>query len=192
MTIEQISRSTVKVVLSKNELKSYDLNFSMLDSDSVETKAMLLTLLQNIQQKVDIDLASDRLYIEAFAAKDGGCFLYISVIDDEDNSLSNNSKKDVFVALTAEFDNFNNLIILCRHLQKLSNDIVASQLYYHGLTMRLVLYADSNAECKICGLICEYGNFIGAGELYYSFTKEYFTCSEKYNAVSKLANLSTV
>lgn len=189
MIIEQISKSTVKVILSCNDMCDYQMDFNRLESNSFETRNMIISLLTKIQQKVDIDFSSDNLFIEAFSANDGGCLMYISII--EDNECRKTSKSD-FITITTEFDNFNTMIILCRQLLNNEIGIFRSQLYFKDDIFRLIIKADIKFEKKIYNFLLEYGEIIGTGDYPYSVTKEYYQSVEKDEAIEKLAVLNII
>ena len=105
MIIRQISKSTVKVILSFNDMCDYQMDFSRLESLMKVLKQKHDYILKN-PAKVDIDFSSDNLFIEAFSSNDGGCLMYISVIEDSDN-VHEKANKPNLIALTTEFDDFN-------------------------------------------------------------------------------------
>ncbi|NLK71277.1 MAG: adaptor protein MecA [Clostridiales bacterium] len=191
MIIERISKSTVKVILSFNDMCDYQMDFSRLESNSLETKNMIISLLKKIQQKVDIDFSSDNLFIEAFSSNDGGCLMYISVIEDSDN-VHEKANKPNLIALTTEFDDFNTMIILCRQLLNNDIEIIRSQLYYKDDMFRLIIETSFESEKKIYNFLLEYGKIIGKGDFPYSITKEYYQCVENDKAIEKLAVLQTI
>lgn len=191
MVIEQISKSTVKVILSSNDMCDYQMDFDMLESNNLETRNLIVSLLTKIQKNVDIDFSSDNLFIEAFSSKDGGCLMYISVIENTDNAYRKAIKSD-FITITTEFDDFNTMIILCRQLLNNDNKIVRSQLYFKENLFRLVIEISSKSEKKIYNFLLEYGKIIGKGDLPHSITKEYYQCIESDKAIEKLAVLQTI
>lgn len=192
MTIEKISSSTVKIVLSGAELSGYNMDFGMLDSDNPETKSLLISLLTAIENKVDIDLSSDRLFIEAFAANDGGCLLYISVIDHEKKPVQS-KKIPAVIKIITEFDSLNHAIKLCRQLKAgYCGMLLGSQLYYNGKDVRLLIEMPSRYEKKLSKILLEYGKIIGTGEFACSATKEYFECIETFNALEKVSRLKPI
>lgn len=78
MHIELIGKSTVKAALSEDDLNEYGLEFDMIESGSTATRRLLSDILDRLLLTKNIDLTSERLYIEVFPGRTGGVLMYIS------------------------------------------------------------------------------------------------------------------
>lgn len=76
MQYDSLSRHTVKITLSEEELKEYSLCADTLSSRTVETKRNLARLLKRM--KLFSGYKAERLFLEAFPRAGGGCVLYVS------------------------------------------------------------------------------------------------------------------
>lgn len=76
MQYDSLSRHTVKITLSEEELKEYSLCAETLSSRTVETKRNLARLLKRM--KLFSGYKAERLFLEAFPRAGGGCILYVS------------------------------------------------------------------------------------------------------------------
>ena len=66
MNIEIISCNTVKAMLTKEDLKDFDLSYRLLDQNSFNTQMLLLYIIDEIKVKEGIDLSEQKIYIEIF------------------------------------------------------------------------------------------------------------------------------
>lgn len=80
MQYDSLSRHTVKITLSEEELKEYSLCAETLSSRTVETKRNLARLLKRM--KLFSGYKAERLFLEAFPRAGGGCVLYVSSLGD--------------------------------------------------------------------------------------------------------------
>jgi len=159
------------------------MDFSMLDSANYKTKCMLASLIECVRSRVDIDLGSDRLFIEAFATGDEGCLLYISVVDGVPQVPQTRNTSSAIII--TEFPDFNTLIDLGKNFQTLK--ALKSQLYYKSNLFRLVTEISKADRKNAIRLLSEYGTVISSDEL--PATKEYFECVEEEQALEKISQL---
>lgn len=109
MHIEHISKSTVKVVLTADELERAGLSYNDIDSTNPLTVSILLKFIDrscgSLNRFLSESSLSDldgrsRLFTEIFPAKDGGCIFYIS--SSEGSILTENLKSYVIVTDSPE------------------------------------------------------------------------------------------
>ncbi|MCM1333708.1 MAG: adaptor protein MecA [Bacteroides sp.] len=86
MQYDSLSRHTVKITLSEEELREYSLCAETLSSRTVETKRNLARLLKRM--KLFSGYKAERLFLEAFPRADGGCILYVSSLAPNDRSAA--------------------------------------------------------------------------------------------------------
>ena len=97
MRIDVLSKSTVKVTMTAEDMSEYDIVYEQLTKKTAESRKIIAGLLSDLQHErrifsSDENIAGDfflderHFFIEAFPRMDGGCMLYIS-------SLSENRKK---------------------------------------------------------------------------------------------------
>ncbi len=81
MQYDSLSRNTVKITLSEEELREYSLCSENLTLRTVETKRNLARLLKRM--KLFSGYKAERLFLEAFPRAGGGCVLYVSSLGGE-------------------------------------------------------------------------------------------------------------
>jgi len=185
LTIEIISTNTVKITLSEGDMLDYDINYERLDRKNPETKRLLIELLEAVRDEKNIDLCSEKLYVEAFPQNNGGCLLYISILNDRLKP-----KVELYSELICEISDLNNLLPLCSRIFKgFSHIIRTSELYFDGKIYRLIINTLPKTDKKICNLLNEYGNLIGKGEIIGASTREHFDTIIEKDAIEKLSTL---
>ena len=185
MNIEIISNNTVKITLSEVDMLDYDINYERLDKKNPETKRLLIELLEAVRDEKNIDLSSEKLYVEAFPQNDGGCLLYISILNDKLKP-----KMEIYTELVCEINDLNNLISLSSKIFKSYSHLIrGSELYFNENNYRLIINTFPKADSKLCIILSEYGCLIGKGEIISSSTKEHFDLLIDKDAIEKLSTL---
>lgn len=186
MTIEVISTNTVKITLTELDMLDYDINYERLDRKNPETKRLLIELLEAVREEKNIDLCSEKLYVEAFPQNDGGCLLYISILNDRLKP-----KIELYSELVCEIEDLTHLIAVSARIYKGCSHLVrSSELYFNGKKYRLIINTFPKADTKISSLLNEYGNQTGKGELLSASTREHFKPILEKEAIEKLSALS--
>ncbi|MCX7657405.1 MAG: adaptor protein MecA [Oscillospiraceae bacterium] len=183
MTIEVISSTTGKITLTELDMLDYDINYERLDRRNPETKRLLIELLEAVKEEKNIDLCSEKLYVEAFPQNDGGCLLYISVLSEKQKT-----KAELYTEIVCETDDVQSLISLCCTLYKnFSHLIRESELYFDKRHYRLIINTFPKTENKTLSIIGEYACPSGKGEITGAFTREHFDVLIENDAVKKIS-----
>lgn len=192
MRIEQIDQQTVKVVLTQDDMDSFDITYEEMDYQDPNTKRVLMELLQRIRDEMQMDLGGGRLFVEAFPYLDGGCVLYICNIPAEGDKRARPVKKPsgFNTPIVFEFENLSLLTAACgRLIQRYNHIILKSALYLYEEKYRLLLYSYFKQDEKLIALVSEYGRYVGKGAVQSSFVKEHAKLLLESNAVETLSEL---
>lgn len=142
MVIEQLGTSAVRVLISREELLLFGVNFETLESSGEETRHLILEILR--LSKASEMLESKKLFVEAFARDDGSCLLYVS---------SCNKSGGV---ICCEPEDAAALFSLCS-VPMLCEKVASSSLHIAGGKYCLKLTAIPGTREDICGLLGEFG-----------------------------------
>lgn len=185
MLIELISSTTLKITLSELDMLDYNIDYDSLDKSNPKTKHLLMELIDIIKEEEDIDLCSEKLYIEAFPQNDGGCLLYISVISDK---LKYSTHEPYF--LICEIKNvFYLQTIVSLLISNNDNLITESRLYYLNDIYRLVLEVDSKLYQKVIIILNEFMISFSTDKTISAYTQEHFNCLINKDALLVLSEL---
>lgn len=186
MLIEIISENTVKVTLTGADMEEYAVSYEELDRKNPETKQLLLELIDIIEEEKSLDLCAEKLFIEAFPQNDGGCLLYISIIDSKLKQKNNLYNEIVCTAPDSE-----SLIALCRQLFRFCCHLFRkSELYIESDSFRLILHTFSKSDRKIRMFLSEYGTILGDGAALSERIREHGTPVLEENAVERLSSIN--
>ena len=185
MTIEIISANTIKIVLNEFDMSAYEVSFDKLDRSSPETKKLLIDLIRNIQEEKNIDLSSERLFVEAFPKDDGGCLLYLSMLNNNMKVLQ--EKNSLYNSMVCKIKSPKDLIEISNQLFNLYNHILHnSELYYLDGEYQLILHTFKKADKKLKTFLSEYCEIVGNGEIDSSSIREYYSCIFPINAIEEI------
>lgn len=144
MQIDTLAGGTVRITLGQSDMYSYNISYEDITGHSRQTRLALSKLIASIREREGLRLAGDRLLVEVFPSKEGGCLLYLSCLGRADNS---DDKKGVSKSryIIAEGDSLNDIISLC-HVLKINCGDICSYLYHLDGCYRLIIPAFSKAN----------------------------------------------
>lgn len=82
MELIMISSSKLKIMLSADDMTRYALG-SDIDYSDLKTRQAFRSILDEAREKTGFDAESEKLYIQLYPSKKGGCEVYITKIDDD-------------------------------------------------------------------------------------------------------------
>lgn len=77
MELLQIGENALKITLTKEDMEFYAIEFEQLDYENTETRRAIWSILDEAKRTLGFEAARDRLYIQAFKGKEGGCELFV-------------------------------------------------------------------------------------------------------------------
>lgn len=154
MKYDSLSRSTVKITLSEEDMKEYSLCAENIALRTAETKRSLARLLRKM--KLFPGYRPDRLFLEAFPGVGGGCVLYVSSLgeDYDDSDTEDTSVSEV--PLMCEVNSLSALAKLCHGLKRLMGNPEACVYRTDNKYAIVVLTASDKSE-KARHFLSEYG-----------------------------------
>lgn len=78
MELILISSSKLKIMLSDADMEKYDLTAETVDYDNTATRRAFWSILDDAKNETGFDAASDRLFIQMYPSKDGGCEMFVT------------------------------------------------------------------------------------------------------------------
>lgn len=187
MHIEVISYNTVKAVLTKDDLKEFELSYKLLDQDSLDTQMLLLYIIDEVKTQKDIDLSEQKIYIEIFPIKDSGCLFYFSVIDENEIKAPDTEMCEQICAMT---DDINKILEMSLQLYKSSlNNILNSEIYYSDRYFYIIISTVREYTFSLKNIISEYCDIVGIGEVYSAMIREHYEYISDKDALKALAEL---
>jgi negative regulator of genetic competence, sporulation and motility len=163
MKIEQKEKGKVKITLDIEDMERYDITFSELDYNRIDTKRIVWELLSMARSKTGFDFSNGSLLVEAFPSQNGGCILYFtSVVGDKKGRLK--LCRGYFGPYIFQFFSCEDMIVACKEIKKIMGlHILKSELYLENDNYFLAVYAATKLDCDIKTMLLEYGNYFGDG-----------------------------
>lgn len=191
MTIEKLSSLTVKVSVTDNELRHFELSFEQLENHDRNTRELIAYALHEIRNNLGLNLYNEHLYIEAFSCSTSGCILYISVIDEsiyEQPSIRNFFPEELMFETGCEKT-------IIRFSAELENYFTGthsnSKLFYNNNIFRLIYSINDDLDYDIAESILDtaenYNIRYITDKTAIAYTEEYYVCIIENDAVEKLA-----
>lgn len=157
MKIEIVDEKTLKVSLSKADMDSLNVCYDELDYKNPLTRRMIISVLDIIKSRCDLNLSDEKLFVEAFPYIDGGCILYIRI--GYEKKISSSRKKQSFnTPIIYEFKDIDELGMGISLLSKsFFHIILESSLYILDQSYYLLLYTYFKMDDRISSALSECG-----------------------------------
>lgn len=188
LKIELLDEKTVKVLLSKLDMSNLNLTYDEMDYQKPDTKRIILHLIEKIKKEVKIDFSNGRLFIEAFPYADGGCILYVNIID-QVKKVTEKQKSSFLTPLIFSCDDVDILFKMSNAVfLKYDHIILKSTLHLLDGKYYLSLYTYFKMDDDIIKSVNEYGKFIGKGSILSAFLNEHAKKLIEDNAIKVIMN----
>ena len=209
MELILINSSKLKIMLTGDEMKKYELDTDKIDYDTTATRKAFWSILDDAKSETGFDAASDKVFIQLYPSRKGGCEMYVTKLGEQllpprGSRLSRSTAHDNLQIIPADrhtggrerfgayvFETMEALLCVCRRLLALK---------WNGESRA---YRDRNGRCflllsEVChsiyapldelSFISEYGTAESAEHLHL-YISEHATCICEHGAVSTLGVL---
>ena len=82
MELIRISESKLKVMLSPEDMAHYAISCETIDYENTETRRAFWDILDIAKHQTGFDAARDKVYIQVYPSRTGGCELYVTKLPD--------------------------------------------------------------------------------------------------------------
>lgn len=86
MELILIGSGKLKIMMTPEDMAQYDLKYGDIDYDSTETRRAFWSILDEAKHKTGFDAASDRVFVQLYPSKEGGCEMYVTKIGEKENA----------------------------------------------------------------------------------------------------------
>lgn len=207
MELILISDSKLKVMLTPDDMQRYEIDCDTIDYDNTETRRAFWNILDEAKHKTGFDAASDRVFIQVYPSKEGGCEMYVTKLGifcgEEPVSNPSEPKKNYSKRGSVSrphksvyrFENLEFLLAVCSRLSEMDyngdssafTSLQGSQCYL-VITERNPSGQYSGASIGEFAFIGEYGKMISSYGIH-SYIKEHCKCICEDHAVGILSGL---
>ncbi len=196
MELIRIGDSKLKIMLTAQDMARYAITPEALDYENTETRRAVWQILDEAKQKTGFDAASDRVLIQVYPSRAGGCELYVTKVLPQvaaGNSASAvRSLGDGGRAGLYAFSGLPETLTVCSLL--LRSGYSGESAAYAGDDGRyyLVIREKTGEGCAPFAFYClaeEYGEKVTGGSQKLAYIKEHGQCLCPSQAVERLAAL---
>ena len=189
MEVIRISDSKLKVMLSEEDMERFDLCRDELDYDNTETRRALWEILDEAKKETGFDAAKERVLIQMFRGKRGGCELFVTKVSAASEDAGRKPRKARTNAYL--FSDADTVLLMCEKLYALGYR-EKSELYRMDGGFCLVIEEEESETLLIENSIGEYGFLSEYGEkrrghLWLAYIREHGECIDGERAVERLA-----
>jgi len=84
----RLSKKEIRISLSREDLCRYAITPEEFDYDSTKGKRILWELFDLAKEETGFDAAGERIYIQLYEKKNGGCEIFVTQLEDESDTES--------------------------------------------------------------------------------------------------------
>lgn len=94
MELILINTSKLKIMLTPDDMKRYSLDIDKMNYDNTETRRVFWNILDTAKHETGFDAASDRVCIQVYPSKGGGCEMYVTKLASEKHERAEKKTPD--------------------------------------------------------------------------------------------------
>ncbi len=88
----RISKNKLKIMLSAEDARHYELDCDAADLGDLVTRSAFHEILSDVKSQTDFDASEDKIYIQMYPSKEGGCELFVTrmglLLSDEEGEFT--------------------------------------------------------------------------------------------------------
>ena len=177
MELILISDSKLKIMLTSADMQQYALDCDTIDYDNTETRRAFWNILDEAKHRTGFDAAAERVFIQLYPSKGGGCEMYVTKLGFDDTRTARallpggSSKRGVLRSRISayRFAGLDNLIAVCRRLRALQEstaaDNIPSTVWQDDTGHWHLILDETDTPPALLGFPAEFGTAEDAGRL---------------------------
>lgn len=191
MTLKIVSPQENKIVveLTNADMTELDITYEEMDYGNIETRRVIWTILDRARHTLSRDIdPSGKMLIESVPTKEGGCVLYITVLEAQAHAIGCRGFLRIHkerTSFTYAFDSLGDLTACAAHLRASAPDCCKSSLFLLDGQYRLSVRSELPPR-RVKTLLAEYGTPCADGALPDAFLREHGKLLAEDDAIEKL------
>ncbi len=114
MELLRINDRKLKVMLTKEDLADLSLTCDTIDYDNTETRRAFWSILDEAKHKTGFDAAKDKVYVQVYPSRSGGCEIYVTRLSEGTASAPVSFCKSLFPERTLfRFEKLEDMLSAC-------------------------------------------------------------------------------
>ena len=166
----RISKNKLKIMLSAEDARHYELDCKSADLGDLVTRSAFREILSDVKRQTDFDASEDKIYIQMYPSKEGGCEMYVtklgekSASEDKGEHIPDSHRLRPLPKrrMAYSFDSISSLVAVCKRLSGIGFAENSSAFRSHVEKDKYFLLIEEPEENAYLPLtehsfICEYG-----------------------------------
>ena len=145
MELIMINSSKLKIMLSADDMTKYSLG-SNIDYAELKTRQAFKSILSEARERTGFDAESEKIYIQLYPSKKGGCEIYITKIDDDSEWIEESPPQKASETKS-----------LYKSIERSSGIIPAHKRYSQKERKRIYSFADLENLISVCRRLLSVG-----------------------------------
>ncbi len=195
MELIRISDSKLKIMLNAEDMVHYAINSDLLNYENTETRRAVWQILDEAKQQTGFDAASDRVLIQVYPSRTGGCEMYVTKVPlplphptEGKEMRTHEGRRELYF-----FRDLERLLHACRQLQ-IRTTLTESTAYALCGGGYYLLLRDEAADSLLGAAPAynpaeEFGERLKCTAARIAYIKEHTTCLCETDAVARFAAL---
>ena len=195
MELIRISDSKIKIMLNAEDMAHYAITSELLNYENTETRRVVWQILDEAKQKTGFGAASDRVLIQVYPSRSGGCEMYVTKVPpslphpaEERGAPRHEGKRALYA-----FSCLSDFLHACRQLS-CREGVLESTAYVTQEGSYYLLIEEGGAEslpgfAPVYSPAEEYGERMKNSGARLAYIKEHATCLCENGAVERFASL---
>ena len=147
MELILINNSKLKIMLTSEDMIKYDLDCNSASYDNTETRRAFWSILDEAKHQTGFDAASDRVLVQLYPSKSGGCEMYITKVGLLYTSNNSSDNQSFFLSTVKENSATKNIAFVFERIHLM---IAACKLAIHsGHIEDSCAWIDENGLCYL-------------------------------------------
>ncbi len=197
MEVIRINDKKLKVMLSAEDMRRYELDCEAMDYDNTETRKALWQILDEAKKETGFDAAKDRVFVQVYPGKGGGCEMFVTKVGAfseagaERRPAETAKRRNIYM-----FDSLETLLMMCDKLRTLGYSDTSEAYADRDSENVYLVVKERNYDSVLpenslgeYGFLSEYGKRRN-GSLVLAYIKEHCACLDASDAVHMLSGLA--
>ena len=189
MKIVSPQENKIVVELTNADMTELDITYEEMDYGNIETRRVIWTILDRARHTLSRDIdPSGKMLIETVPTPDGGCVLYITVLETQAHSLGCRGLLRIHkerTSFTYAFETLGDLTACAARLRESAPASCKSSLFLLDGQYRLSIRSELPPQ-RVKTLLAEYGTPCADGALPDAFLREHGKLLAEGDAIEKL------
>lgn len=165
MELIPINEQKLKIMLSREDLATWQINCEGMDYDTTETRRALWGILDEAKKRTGFDAAKEKVFVQLFPSPCGGCEMFVTKLcqKNEASPITLSKTLPLFEKTLYAFTRLEDMLSACARLAECgfaSDSVAYAEMHTYYLSLGNILPQKKKKSLDTlspCDLVSEYG-----------------------------------